>query len=291
MKHIVKNTYILRKALSMIEVIFVIIVLGVVASIGSQIIADVYGSYIVERGQYRSNIKTELALNQIANRLRYAIPGTLGYRTALGAGFVNLSSTTAVPATATVLQWVGYDGDSFEAMSSGAANGTTRRPGWSGFCDINSPQTTQTNIHTPGSNINLAAAIIGNLAAGGLGAVAPRIFFPDGTNYLIAGSVDPQQITLNPGIPAGSEIYERYKLAWTSYALSVEGGDLFLYHNFAPIPGTNNFAGIQRNLLMENIANFRFRVTEGAIRIKICKSETTFDANGTVHACKEKVIF
>lgn len=61
----------------MLELIFVIIILGIVSSIGSQIIVQVYESYIVQRAQYRATMKTELALTQIANRLRYAIPGTV----------------------------------------------------------------------------------------------------------------------------------------------------------------------------------------------------------------------
>jgi len=276
----------MRNAFTMLELIFVVIILGIVASIGSSIIADVYTSYIVERGQYRSNIKTETALSQIANRLRYAIPGTVGYRTAIGNAFVNLSSAAAVPANATVLQWVGYDGDSFEAIDSGAATGATRRPGWSGFCDINAYVPAATALPTPGSNMALATAIVANLNGNIANA---QIYFPDGTNYGIAGGAG-ESITLDAAIPVGSEIYERYKLAWTSYALSVEGDDLFLYSHFAPTVASP-LAGGSRNLLMEDIANFRFRVTEGAIRIKICKAEGTLDINDTVHACKEKVIF
>ncbi len=273
----------------MVELIFVIVVLGIVASIGSQIIANVYESYIVERAQYGSNIKTELALNQIANRLRYAIPGTVGYRVNVtgGAGFKNISADSNIPNTAHVLQWVSYDGDSFEAIKS-----TSRKPGWSGFCDIKN--STSTRISTPGSNLHLASTIIGNLGGAISGA---QIYFPDGTNYGIH-NITTQKINLDSAIPSGADIYERYKLAWSSYALSCENGstrypcgDLYLYYNFAPTVGVA--LGATKRLLLKNVDNFRFKATEGAIRIKICKSENT-DSNATndsASSCKEKVIF
>ena len=61
----------------MLELIFVIVILGIVSSIGAEIIAKIYGQYIIQRAQHRASIKTELAATQIANRLRYAIPGTV----------------------------------------------------------------------------------------------------------------------------------------------------------------------------------------------------------------------
>ncbi len=50
-----------RKAFSIIEIVFVIVILGIVASIASDIIVQVYDSYIVQRAVYRVNYKTELA--------------------------------------------------------------------------------------------------------------------------------------------------------------------------------------------------------------------------------------
>jgi len=81
-----------RSALTMIELIFVIVILGIVSSIGAEIIANTYESYIIQRAEYRASMKTELALNQIANRLRYAIPGTVGFRTTKASAFTPITS-------------------------------------------------------------------------------------------------------------------------------------------------------------------------------------------------------
>jgi prepilin-type N-terminal cleavage/methylation domain-containing protein len=65
-----------KKAFSLLEIIFVIVILGVVASLSSQIIIQVYENYIIQRAVYNVSTKTELISNQIVNRLAYRIPGT-----------------------------------------------------------------------------------------------------------------------------------------------------------------------------------------------------------------------
>ncbi len=268
----------LRSAFSMLELIFVIAILGIVSSIGAEIIAQVYESYIIQRAQYRSSMKTELALNQIANRLRYAIPGTVGFRTTLGDGFNDITEPNA--GNDKVLQWVAYDGDSFEAMTGGS-----RKPGWSGFCDID--QSTNTVISTPGSQMALTTEIISNL---GGNINTSRIYFPDNSSYAVS-SGNGESITLTAAVPAGNRIFERYKLAWSSYALEVDGNnDLILYYNFAPAYG--QAIGGSNEILLKDVSNFRFKGSEGSLRIKICKEEQVgFDADDTIHTCKEKVVF
>ena len=106
----------MRSALTLIELIFVIVVLGIVASIGAEIITQVYASNLIERAQYRAAMKTEYAIEQIANRLRYVIPGTAISRPDKTGTATPLTSVTAD--NDRVLQWVAYDGDSFEAITS-----------------------------------------------------------------------------------------------------------------------------------------------------------------------------
>jgi len=285
----------MRKALTMIELIFVIIILGIVASIGAEIIAQVYESYIIQRAQYRATTKTELALNQIANRLRYAIPGTVGFRTTVGGGYQPITALNT--GNDRVLQWVAYDGDSFETMScvdGTAQTNVCRRPGWSGLCDIDAYVPGTTTLPTPGSDLTLAGTVIGNLG-GNIGNA--RIYFPDGSSYGISAGAG-ENITLDGAIPAGNTIYERYKLAWSSYALSCENstaeypcGDLFLYHHMTPTVGAALNTGI-RTLLLTRVSNLRFKGSEGSLRVKICKKEQIgAEINASVHTCKEKVIF
>lgn len=274
----------------MLEVVFVIVILGIVASIGAELIAKVYENYIVQRAQHRASIKTQLAINQIANRLRYAIPGTIVRRVGK-TGTPEFATETMIidPSgeTYTVLQWVASDGDSFEAISSSASSGTARRPGWSGFCDINASASNRITLSTPGSNLDLTNTIQTNLGRTGKFA----IYFPNdtnGTNVPVAhyGTGAGQTITLDNN---ATRIVERYKLAWTSYALVVENGDLNLYYNFLPTTGTA--IGATNMILLKNVTNFKFETRGQTTRVKLCVEENIGEGNVTIPSCKEKAVF
>lgn len=269
----------------MLELVFVIVILGIVASIGAEVVAKVYQSYILQRAQQRASIKTELAAVQIANRLAYAIPGTVIRR--VGKAGTPELVTEALGSNAdlyTVLQWVGYDADSFGAITS-AAN---RLPGWNGFCDLDaSPGTT---LETPGSNLGLANTIIGNLSNSTLDITDASIYFP---NYTVQSDIaSAAGTTINLAAAPATKV-EHYKLAWTSYALVIEGGDLFLYHNFAATPSAAipTATANNRSLLMKGITTFKFRGDGRTIRFKICRSENIGDNDFNVTACKEKAVF
>ncbi len=273
-----------RSAFTLLEVIFVIIILGIVASIGSELIVKVYQQYIIQRAQHRASIKTELAATQIANRLASAIPGTVFRRSALTGGTIEnindaMSDTTGNSYIA--LQWVGADAESFNANSI---------PSWSGFCDINISN--ENTIITPGSNLSLINAIRTNFGYTNKFA----IYFPyDNTPYY--GDVFTNtSISLDNNT---SHIVEHYKLARTSYALVVEanvrgGKDLYLYYHFIPTPAPHidiPSAG-PKSLLLANISTFRFKGAGRTIRFKICKEEQISEnINENITACKEKAVF
>lgn len=269
-----------RSAFSLLELIFVIVILGIVSSLGAEIIANVYESYVLQRAQHRASLKTELVATEIANRLRYAIPGTVIRRVGKTGTPEELSEVMASsPDAYTVLQWVAYDGDSFEAISSAA----DLKPGWSGFCDVNT--STTNSISTPGSKLGLADTIIGNLS-GGKGIADANLYFPyDSTAYDVSGRIGDETITLGTNAP---RIIEHYKLSWSSYALVVEGGDLYLYYNFTPSPAAA--IGGSSQLLLKNVTNFKFQGAGRTTRFKICKEENIGE-NFDITSCKEKAVF
>jgi len=270
--------YRLKPAFSMLELIFVIVILGIVASIGSEMIVKVYESYIVQRAEHRATLKTELAATQIANRLASAIPGTVVRRTALSGGTIEgINDLMNQDGDAYIaLQWVGKDNDSFNYQAS-------TKPGWSGFCDIDSSSNNQ--IITHGSNLGpINSTIKSNLGITTTSDFA--IYFPyDTTAYYGTGTGE--TITLDNNT---SHIVEHYKLAISSYALVVDqtDGHLYLYYNFDPTRGID-IQG-QRSLLMKNISTFKFKGAGRTIRFKVCKQEPiSEDVNIT--ACKEKAVF
>jgi len=281
----------LRSAFSMLELIFVMIILGIVSSIGAEIIAKVYEGYIVQRALDRASTKTELAAIQIANRLAYAIPGTVVRKSTLGEGGTDIN----VPGASSdiTLQWIGADMDSFNTIGNSATGFATtaasRRPGWSGFCDVDNSPLTGKTISTPGSNLGLASTIINNLG----GNIDDAAIFYESNNTLQRKAVNStgtalETIKLDSTLKT---ISEHYKLAWTSYALETKAnGDLMLHYNFNPkrrvaIAGSSV-------ILLRNVSTFEFRGDGRTIRFKICTREDIGDGlDKGIAICKEKAVF
>jgi prepilin-type N-terminal cleavage/methylation domain-containing protein len=290
-----KHTYNHKKAFTMIELVFVIVILGIVASIGADIIARIYESYILQRAQHRSSVKTELSASIIANRLRYAVPGTI-FRIKNDGSYESVDSPLSDPSGNSYigLQWVGSDGDSFESLKDDA-DATGRRPGWSGFCDLDN--SSKTSLNSPASNFAVADTIMKNLSKDAAGTAQSNlgksaVFFPNDTqeHNVSAGTATANGttvLTLDDNGPVTFK--EQYKLAWSSYALVVEGGNLNLYYNFEPTPQTS-YDGKQKQLLMKNVSTFKFKSAGQTMRFKICKEEK-ISSTFTITSCKEKAVF
>jgi len=266
----------LTPAFSMLELTFVIAILGIVASIGAEMIAKVYEGYIVQRAEYKATVKTELAATQIANRLASAIPGTVYRKNSTASTVEEITDDMSLPGDQyTVLQWVSADMDSYNA---------TATPGWSGFIDIDDVANTVNSLSTPGSALATTTAIINNLSSS-VPAPAPKIYFPYDANEYNA-SIAGTTITLSG--TGASHIVEHYKLAWSSYALAVENGDLYLYYDFPAIPAVG--VGTKKSLLLTDVSTFKFKGDGQTIRFKICKEERIGD-DLNITACKEKAVF
>ena len=123
-------------AFTMIELIFVILVLGIVAAIGSSIIAKIYESYIYSRSINELQSKTELALTQISKFLSFRIKGS----TIARIDDNNITSLLNADGHYKILEWIGYDNEGFEGNGS--------NPGWSGFVDLSSNETNKSQIKT-----------------------------------------------------------------------------------------------------------------------------------------------
>jgi len=301
----------------MVELVFVIVILGIVASIGSSMIADIYKNYVLQRATQKAILKTELAAQQIANLLSYRIPGTtLAKNPQVLSDFFLLTDvanpTNPEDNTHTLLEWIGADNDSFS---------TATLPGWSGFCDI--VASSQAAIVTPGSDLTLTSSIMSNLSDGNISLAGPQypaIFFrnalythaPDNVQYSIkncmgvtnnnttcissVGSNADQTLTFQLGSTVPNKLTtEHYKLAWTAYALWQKARpdnihfDLDLYYDYQPWEGEQLLETRPHARIASNITVFKFAESGGTFRFKICSQESIGeDFNITI--CKEKAV-
>jgi prepilin-type N-terminal cleavage/methylation domain-containing protein len=306
-----------RNAFSLIEVIFVLVILGIVASISSQIIVQVYESYITQKAVYNVSTKTELIATQIVNRLTYAIPGTTIAKdtnivgTVENTHWIRLENIPSFDNNFTTIEWIGYDNDSFSAGAT---------PYWSGVANYETA--TRNGLITPASTLSDADTIIQNLSNNQVdfntaGRDRPAILFYQKANeyrenieYSPAcmGMIDAANtacifrvqrngdtnLIFPDGLP--KIVSERYKLAWSAYALVPEDLDgdglfnLFLYHNYQPWEG-ELYTSVRntRKLLMSNVSVFKFTENGGVIQLKLCASEN-IGQDFNISTCKEKAI-
>ncbi len=298
-----------KPGFTMLELIFVIVILGIVASIGSQIIVQVYESYLTQRAVHRSSIKTELAAVQISNRLTYSITGTIIGRKAAN----DFRAIENIPIGTTdyeILEWISADEDSFGAIG----------PAWSGYCDVNA--SSKDSLSTPGSTLSSLNTIISNLSTSGISDTA--ILFPssytartvgfwngaagntDGI-HPVSGNSGTDNLTLDSlGVGVERTIKEHYKLAWSAYAIvptvkldaaelanrgfesTDDIYDLELYYDYQPWEGEHYTAG-SNTVLIRNISVFKFTGSANTIRFKICQRES-IGGNYTINTCKEKAV-
>ena len=309
----------IRAAFTMIELVMVIVILGVVAMISTDIISKMYQGYIRSQIINELQQKTELTLDQIAKRLQYRIKSTVIAKNSTTTGvFKSLSEDNNIT-TYNMLEWIGYDNEGFlgEFNNTGAVGVFV--PGWSGFVDL--IDSNITHISTPGSTLLFAERTIMALSNGDVNmsnAVNdyPAVIFKkqDHSATVRTFGLDPTSTDHNntyrvmrigndmleyqePAIAIIEKIvHEQYYLAWSAYAIVPEGTDntdfnLTLRYSYQPWHNERfDDLNTSSTLLAEHVSTFRFTQTGNIMSIKLCIQ----DGNKTgipIGFCKEKAIF
>lgn len=318
-----------HSAFTMIELVMVIVVFGIVASIGAEIVASLYNNYLRTRAINRLQSQTEIVLEQIAKRLQYRVKDSVRASNDDGANWVPLPS--AVPGY-NIIEWIGISNESLLGEWNGA---TAVVPGWSGLIDMNDAVNTNLaarTLSTPGSRLDFARDTILALTTGspngsidmytpngklpalifkgqksatntlaynvdnyysfGPNNYTSRIAYSTNTHFSIPND---DNLTDFDGDNFG-DLFEQYYLAHTAYALvpigSANDFNLTLRYNYQPWNGENYDAGdTPRSTLAEHVSTFRIRQDGDVVRIKLCIHDNNQSGNFDFSACKEKVIY
>ncbi len=305
-----------RGGFTLIEIIMVIIVLGIVAMIGTNIIAHMYENYMRSRYINTLEQKTELALELITRRLQYRVKSTAIVRQK-GTSTVKWLNADDLNESFDMIEWIGYDYESFR----GESNGTLSLPGWSGFVDLDHPDTNATQIVTSGSKLSFADRMIQDLSYGEVDLNSsttkqkPVLIFKKLSNRTFGGfgwdwsNNDHNDTHIVYKDPASEDILifdenltqkgvdriaEQYRLAWSAYALVPEGNDekdftLWLYYNYQPWHGEKYTDG-KRSMVAEHVSSFKFLQSGNTVRVKLCIQDSNQTGIG-FGFCKEKAVF
>ena len=305
-----------RFAFTMLELIFVIVIMGIIGKFGVEFLAQAYNSFIFSKINHELQSNSEATVEFIAKRLEGRIKDSVIARQANNSfdpiGDVNTSLTYIV------LEWVGTDTDGFRGLSDN--NATLHLPNWSGIIDLDAGNNTA--LISPETNTTKANTLIGILSNATTNINRSALFFIGANSDVRTGygwdnnitTINAQQGAMHPvqsiaGQPdqftsstgtnfSGIDIYEYYKLAWSAYAVVMEDyntathmGNLYFYHNYQPWQGakySDNNDSLHKSLLMQNVSTFRFTAIGSIMKIQVC---TKTDLVEEYSLCKEKTVF
>ena len=291
-----------RYAFTMLELIFVIIIMGIIGKFGVEFLAQSYKTFIQTTINNELHANSSNALQFIAKRLQYRIAASTIKRIGTSEIFVGVTEVVNNPETYNVIEWIGYDIDGYRGVN---------KPLWSGIIDLHPSVTTKTQLKTIDTNLTSVNEII-NALSNTTSSIAdaaimfnaedfsPQSFGWNGSSVLAnqaSSAIHPikangDNFESNLGTDfSGMTIYNRYMLAWTAYAIVHDGSKLTLYYNYQPWKG-DKFTDGTSQILMENVDTFRIKTNPsgGIFSIILCVNSDLIV--GEEHSiCKEKIIF
>ncbi len=305
----------IRNAFTMIELIFVIVIMGIIGKFGTEILVNAYNSFITSTVNNTLQSNSGIAVEFIASRLQHRIKDSVIARTGDGITPVTVSSinpTDPNRANYIIVEWVEADVDGFR--------GTTA-PLWSGIVDLN--PSTSVSLISPSTDTGAVSTLINQLSYGTKTIADAALYFINsnsdvngyGWNASAVSPIPNQTFTMHPinsnsataqvddftssiagqTFAGAGNIYEYYQLAWTANALVYTAGPnnmgtLTFYYNYQPWNGQNYKAG-RSSILMEGVSTFQFMSIDSIMKIQVCaKSDLLILDGGDYSLCKEKTI-
>jgi len=307
-----------RTAFTMIELIFVIVVMGIIGKFGVEFLAQAYKSFIFSNVNNKLQEKSAFAVEFLASRLQYRIKDSVIARETIGGTYTAIGNVDSNKKYY-VLEWVQSDIDGFRGET---------KPLWSAIADLDAGSSTL--VSSPETNTSALNDNISTLSYGNSGVNDAALYFIGSNNDIDGYGWDDNAPTDQSGVmhpikidttnisnfiprkgadaqdtvafPSDVNIYEYYKLSWTANAVVLENydsttkmGDLYFYYNYQPWDNINikdSDDKIQKVLLMKDVSTFKFLAADSIMKIQVCtKTRIINEANGGYSLCKEKTIF
>ena len=309
----------MSRAFTMLELIFVIVIMGIIGKFGVEFLAQAYNNFIHAKVNNDLQANSTSAVEFVANRLQYRIKDSVIARESNNT-FFGLAGYD--DETAPILEWVATDIEGFRGDTT---------PYWSGIIDL-SAESNATLLTSPGTNTasinNLIITLSGG--AGNSDFNDTALYFIDSTSDVRTGygwdfstgaftdqtkSMHPINSGTNPDefIPAAGtgnfsnvDVSEYYKLAWTAYAVGIDAGDynetektgtLTLWYDYQPWNGDTyktkaDGTETKSQIIMENVSTFQFMAIGSLIKIQVCSNSDLLKDEGEEYSiCKEKTIY
>ena len=289
-----------RRAFSMIELIFVIVIMGIIAQFGTEFLAEAYKSFIFSKVNNRLQSNSATAVEFIASRLQYRIKDSVIARK-------NASDFKALEdanSSYTMIEWVSSDAEGFRGLSQSY---------WSGIIDVGDSDANSSLLISPETNTTSMNQLIEKLSYGDSDINSSAIYFigsdSDINGYGWDGNALTDQSDVMHPIKTGDNInqfvprkggttdtnsfkdvniYEYYKFAWTANALVVDAhNNLLFYYDYQPWNG-DEYSDGKSAIIVQNVSTFRAMAIGSVMKIQLCVKSTLIEEYSL---CKEKTIF
>ena len=289
----------------MLELIFVIVVIGVLSKFGVEFMAQAYRNFIFSNINNKLQAQSAAAVELIAKRLEYRIKSSVVARKTEISAPTPLRDASVSGSEWLILEWVGEDVDGLRG---------TNQPYWSGVLDLDDGSTSALALRSPGTNLATVASNI--ISLGGNGITDAAVHFVGGVDEPLGFAwlglpVNRFERSIHPltGGVANTlvgnfndvDVYEHYKLAWSAYGIKhKDNNDLEFCYNYQPWRG-ETISDATCELIMQNVSSFRFRAVDSLLKIQVCvhsggivsgdSKDDAVTASGEYALCKEKTVF
>jgi len=295
-----------KNAFTMIELIFVIVVIGILGKFGTEFLSQAYRSFISTQVQNKFQNQSSTAVEFIAKRLQYRIKSSVIVRES--SAYASYELLEGFQSTGyDVLEWISYD-------TEGLRDHT-----WSG---IYSKQLSNTELYSPETNTTQVNSLISILSNTNASLNAAAIFFigsdssKDSWGWNNGGvaftdfnnSMKPIKVGASTKefaddvtsadnfsiLNLNNNQYNSYQLSWTANAIVFDQTNqrLLFYSDYQPWEGENYTQAAIQELIMEEVSDFKKKQSKSIITIKVCSiNEQLKDLDEAAFlTCKEKTI-
>lgn len=301
-----------RYAFTMIELIFVIVVMGIIGKFGTEFLAQAYKSFIYTSINHTLQSNSATTVEFIAARLQHRIKDSV---------IARLDPADPAEAVAqvsgdnyNVLEWISTDIDGLRGNSDVANN----PPNWSGIIDLD--LSSKTNLKSPGTDTGKIDTLVKSLSYNDSTIADVALYFIGSNSDVLtsfgwsgalaqSGSIHPVTthstitdtfISSNGTDFTDIDIYEYYKLVWTANAIVMEDynattkmGNLVFKYDYQPW-NDQTIADAKSATIMEGVSTFQFKAVGSIMKIQVCTKSEIIDGGNDGEGyslCKEKTIF
>ena len=289
----------MKKGFTLIELVFVIVVMGILAKFGTEFLANSYQNYIFSSINNKLQNQSAYAAEFIAARLQYRIKDSVISRKY---GEDDFRSIEEADEDDTMIEWTQIAIDSFRGVS---------KPFWSGIVDLD--EGNKSALYSPETNTSAINEMIQSLSNGNCDVNDSVLYFvgasSDINEYGWNGALNDQNKTLhrvkadednislflpNGGDFSQRDVYEYYQLSWSANGIALvdyndttKMGTLKFFYNYQPWEGESYEDG-DSTILMENVSTFSVVAIGQTLKVQVCVKSNLVQEYAI---CKEKTIY